>query len=81
MESSLTWTDLQHQPLMLPPPGRVPNLIHPESRAWETKLATGICLPLIALFAAMRFYAKAAILRKWKWDDGKLALLFHSALT
>ena len=75
MESSMTWADLQDQPLMPPPPGRVPNFVHPESRAWEINVAASICLPLIALFAAMRFYAKAVILKNWKWDDGKLAAL------
>ena len=80
MESSMTWADFQDQPLIPPPPGRVPNFVHPESRAWEINVATSICLPFIALFAAMRLYAKAVVLKKWKWDDGRLAVLFLCAL-
>lgn len=81
MESSLKWAELQNQPLGPPPSGRVPNFVHPESRAWEVNVAACICLPLIALFAGMRFYAKAVILKRWTWDDGKLVILFRHFLT
>ena len=61
---------MQDQPMLAPPPGIVPNLANPESRAAEIYVAASICLPLIVIFAAMRFYAKVAILKKWTWDDG-----------
>ena len=64
-------SNIQDQPIRAPPPGVVANLAHPESRAFEIYVAASVCLPLILLFAAMRFYAKVAILKRWTWDDGE----------
>ena len=64
-------TTIQDQPVIAPPPGIVPNLESPVSRASEIYVAASVCLPLIVLFAAARFYAKVAILKKWTWDDGE----------
>lgn len=71
MASPLLWANIQDEPVIPPPPGRITNLINPESRASGIYVAASICLPLIVLFAAMRFYAKVAILKKWTWDDGE----------
>ena len=70
MASSLIWASLQDKPVIAPPPGVLPNLTNPISRASEIYVAASVCLPLIVLFAATRFYAKVAILKKWTWDDG-----------
>ena len=71
MTSPSSWAAIQDQPVRPPPPGVVPNLAHPESRAFEIHVAASVSIPLILLFAAMRFYAKLAILKRWAWDDGK----------
>ena len=70
MAAESFFISIQDQPVRAPPPGIVPDLESPVSRASELYVAAGFCLPLIVLFAAMRFYAKVAILKKWTWDDG-----------
>ena len=67
----MIWASIQDDPVVAPPPGVVPNLTNPASRASEIYVAAGVCLPLIVSFAAMRLYAKVAILKKWTWDDGE----------
>lgn len=59
-----------NEPLSAPPPGETPNFAHPPSRASAVYIAAGICVPLILLFAALRLYAKLAIMKNKKsWDD------------
>ncbi|KAI9649332.1 hypothetical protein NHQ30_001904 [Ciborinia camelliae] len=57
-------------PISPPPPGQTPNFANPESRASWIYIASGICVPLILIFAALRIYAKVVVLNKRKsWDD------------
>ena len=63
---------LPDQPLGPPPPGLIPNLALLKSRASAVYIAASICLPLILLFAALRFYAKAVIMKRIRWDDGEI---------
>lgn len=67
--SSLSSTKVLDEPLMPPPPGQVSNFANPPSSANAVYIAAGICLPLILLFAGLRFYAKFKILKKKTWDD------------
>ncbi|MCJ1466366.1 hypothetical protein MMC07_004985 [Pseudocyphellaria aurata] len=62
-------SSLFNQPISPPPPGVTSNLADPNSRASEVYIATGICLPFILSFAALRFYAKTTIMKKMNWDD------------
>lgn len=68
-------SSIQNEPIEPPPPGVVPNLVDPESRAHEIYVATSVCLPLIVLFATMRVYARVAIQKKWTWDDCKILIM------
>ncbi|KAF2105745.1 hypothetical protein BDV96DRAFT_356723 [Lophiotrema nucula] len=52
-----------------PPPGVLPNFANPPFMGLPVIITASICLPLVIVFAAIRFYAKAAILKKWKLDD------------
>ena len=69
MASPSAWASIQNEPLAPPPPGIVPNLVDPETRAYEIYVAASVCLPLIAIFATMRIYARVIILKRWTWDD------------
>ena len=72
MESPPSLTAIEDQPLSAPPPGVIPNLENPQSRAFELFVTASVCLPLIIFFASLRLYAKVAILKKWTWDDSEL---------
>ncbi|KAL8822520.1 MAG: hypothetical protein Q9191_006744, partial [Dirinaria sp. TL-2023a] len=69
MSSLSSSTKVLDEPLMPPPPGQVSNFANPPSSASAVYIAAGICLPLILLFAGLRFYAKFRILKKKTWDD------------
>lgn len=71
---------LLHLPLSPPPPGKISNFAHPESRASTIYIAAAVCLSLALVFAGLRIYAKFTIMKKMKWDDGEsslLAISFH----
>ena len=61
--------DILNQPILPPPPGKVPNFLNPPSTAKAVYVAAGICLPLILLFAVLRYFAKFKILKRKTWDD------------
>ncbi|KAL9636436.1 MAG: hypothetical protein Q9164_002821 [Protoblastenia rupestris] len=65
---SVTFFNLD-DPALTPPPGQKSNFHNPDSRAFELYLTTGVCLPLILVFASLRFYAKIFIVGKKSWDD------------
>ncbi|KAL6715280.1 hypothetical protein ACLMJK_007544 [Lecanora helva] len=69
MESSSVWANIQTEPVAPPPPGVMPNHINPASYVSGIYIAASMCLPIITLSAALRFYAKSAILDRWTWDD------------
>lgn len=62
-------TDWEHTPFGTPPHGVVPDFVNPENRAHQLHVAVAVCLPVIVIFAAIRFYAKVFILRSKAWDD------------
>ena len=64
------------EPLDSPPPGEHSDFDHPPSRARELYTAAGVCIPLILIFAALRFYAKIVIKKKKSWDDCK-SYVYH----
>ena len=70
MASSISLSYLD-EPLESPPPGEHSDFVHPPSRARELYTAAGVCIPLIFIFAALRFYAKMVIKKKKTWDDCK----------
>ena len=43
-------------PLQMPPTGVSPNLVNPESRAYQYYIAAAMCYVLIVIFASIRFY-------------------------
>ncbi|KAM0801902.1 hypothetical protein BDR22DRAFT_145079 [Usnea florida] len=79
MASSTSPTYLD-EPLVPPPPGEHSDIAHPPSRAPDLYIAASICLPLIVIFAALRFYAKMIIKKKKTWDDFTCILGLRSQL-
>lgn len=77
MASSIS-SSLLDEPFSPPPPGQHPDLTHPPSRALELYIAASVCLPLILVFAGLRFYAKVIMKRKRTWDDCKCHILYSS---
>ena len=69
MASTISWADIQNQPVLPAPDGIVPDLSNPKSRAFEIYVTAAVCLPLIVLFTVLRCYAKIVIMKKWTWDD------------
>ena len=67
--SASNMPDVSKQPLLPPPPGQVSNFVSPESRAYAVYVAAGICLPLVVVFAALRFYAKLKLMKRKTWGD------------
>lgn len=74
-------SDWEHTPLQAPPQGVVPNFINPENRAHKLHAAVAVCLPVILIFAAMRFYAKIFLLRSRTWDDYSYILSLSAGVT
>lgn len=74
MDLTSIWPAIQDQPLIRPPPGHIPNFVNPASRAYQVYVTACVCMPLIVMFAAMRLYARIAILKKWTWDDGEIRI-------
>lgn len=56
-------------PASAPPPGVIPNLDHPQSRAIEAHIGMGICIGVTLVFVVLRMYVKLAITHMWGWDD------------
>lgn len=70
MDSLPNISDWGHISLQAPPQGVVPNFVNPENRAYQLHAVAAVCLLLIAIFAAIRFYAKTFLLRSRRtWDD------------
>ena len=68
MASSISPSYLD-EPLSPPPAGEHSDFVHPPSRAPEFYIAATICVPLMLIFAVLRFYAKMVIKKKKTWDD------------
>lgn len=56
-------------PLVPPPAGVFSNFLNPKNRAHELHWAAGVCLPIILIFASLRFYAKTFLSRSKTRDD------------
>lgn len=58
-------------PAMAPPKGVIPNLIDPESRAYESIVTTAVCVSLMMPFFVLRLYSRLFVTRSLGWDDCK----------
>lgn len=65
----IPWELLSNIPLLPLPPGVTQNLDNPESRANWIYATVGLCLPIILVFAAIRFYVKFFIIKARTRDD------------
>ena len=80
MASTPTFS-IELQPGASPPPGITPNFINPPSRAYQVYITAGISLPLMLLFAALRFYATVFLLRSRTKADLVCALGLAAGIT
>lgn len=55
--------------LATPPPGVIPNLINPASRAYQLYTVSAVFLALMIVFVAIRLYAKLVLQKTRTWDD------------
>ena len=51
------------------PPGVVPNLNDPQSRAMDAYIGMGICIGVTSVFVVLRMYVKLGVTKSWGWDD------------
>lgn len=65
----IPWELISNIPLLPLPPGVTQNLDNPESRAYWIYITVGLCLPIILVFAAIRFYVKFFIIKARTRDD------------
>jgi len=64
--------DLSQIPALTPPPGVIPNFVHPQNEAYIPVVVISICFTLLVFFVSLRFYAKIWVLHAFGWDDGNL---------
>ena len=58
-------------PAEAPPPGVIQNLNHPQSRAFEARVAMSVCIGITTILVVLRMYVKLAITHMLGWDDCK----------
>ncbi|KAF1996574.1 hypothetical protein P154DRAFT_498471 [Amniculicola lignicola CBS 123094] len=56
-------------PAAVPPPGVVPNLVNPVSRAHATIIFNAVFTAFMLVFVVMRMYTKAFVVKQFGWDD------------
>ncbi|OTB13230.1 hypothetical protein K445DRAFT_368672 [Daldinia sp. EC12] len=61
--------DLDHTPIIAPPPGVVPNFDNPKSLAPIGRITIAVVLPIMAIFVVLRFYTRFQISRSIGADD------------
>lgn len=56
-------------PAESPPPGVIQNLDHPQSRAFEARVAMSVCIGITTVLVVLRMYVKLAITHMLGWED------------
>ena len=73
MMSSLTFSnssDMEYTlPAQFPPPGITSDFVHPVTRGKDLIIACTLCISLMTVCVAVRFYTKIFIKHAWGWDD------------
>lgn len=54
-----------------PPPGVVPDFENPESRVPAIVGVEAAFTAIALIVISIRMYTKLAVMKAWKWDDGK----------
>lgn len=70
MNSSMA-QKLATTPALAPPPGVVPDFVHPASINQEVLIISAICLALMMLFVTVRVCSKMRHTSTFGWDDCK----------
>lgn len=64
-------SDSSNTPVFPPPPGVVPDFLHPQTRATEIVAISAVCLSLMFPIVIMRLYSRLWIARSFRGDDGE----------
>ncbi len=73
------YSEYANLPAGTPPPGVVPDLDNPPSRALDLYIGMGICISVTAVLLALRMYAKFIVTHSPGWDDRETRhLIFYS---
>lgn len=72
--------DLEHTPVLAPPPGVIPNFISPESQADVFTITSNIFLAMVLSVFLMRIYTNFWIKRKVRADDGSYECIMSYTL-
>ena len=67
--ANFTSEQLAMTPAGMPPPGVVPNLVNPSTRAPILLIVGSILMTFMLIIASMRFITKIYIVRHTTWDD------------
>ena len=68
-------------PAAAPPPGVIPDFIHPPSQAYITIITVVVCLTLVVSSVALRI-ANGLLVTRLRWNDCEfLPRVFNSSLT
>ena len=60
---------LMSTPALVPPPGVIPDFVHPHSDGSVVIVVGAILLAIMLVAIAVRAYSKICISRKVDWDD------------
>ncbi|KAI0099088.1 hypothetical protein GGR51DRAFT_576464 [Nemania sp. FL0031] len=61
--------DLATTPVRPPPPGRMSNLTHPESRSYQLYILIAVLTALVVVIISLRLYTRLRITRSFGMDD------------
>lgn len=67
---------LDTTPLREPPPGKVADLVHPESQSYKLIIFLSVMTALVVLFTGGRIYTRLKITRSFGADDCKCSYPF-----
>lgn len=56
-------------PALFPPTGVTSNFVDPISRGKDLIVTSALCITLMVVCIAIRFYTKLRIKNAWGWDD------------
>ncbi len=77
MESHISAPTNPSAILATPPPSVIPNMVNPESRAWQVYVTAAICGILVLLFNIIQIYTRFFIMKRIWFDDCKLLIAYY----
>ncbi|KAF2179609.1 hypothetical protein K469DRAFT_673989 [Zopfia rhizophila CBS 207.26] len=63
------WAQLDSYPLTQPPPGVIPDFVHPQWHGQPVVIVGAVGISVMLVMASIRMYSKCYLTRKWVFDD------------